>query len=146
MPGVIAYAESSAILSWLLEEPRAQDVARVLDDATLLIASSITGIECSRTIVRAQARGEITRSTALALLQKFRDAESTWERMELHDAVAERASAPFPVEPIRALDAIHVATAVLAQERFGDVAMLSLDERVRSNAAALGLTVLPART
>ena len=141
---MIVYAESSAVLAWLLEESRALAVARVLADATRVISSTLTGIECARAIVRGEALGKFTPSAAKELFRIYGAADATWERMELHDRVALRAGQPFPVEPIRALDAIHVASAELAHAQFGPVAMLSLDERVRTNAAALGLTVLPA--
>lgn len=141
---MIVYAESSAVLSWLLEEPRAKAVERELNGATRVISSTLTGIECARTIVRGAALGKFTSSDAQVLLRIYRAAEATWGRLELHDRVAERAGAPFPVEPVRALDAVHVASAALAHAEFGPVAMLSLDERVRANSAALGLTVLPA--
>lgn len=50
---------------------------------------------------------------------------------------------PFPVEPIRALDAIHLASAIVARDVWRDLAVLSLDERVRVNAVRFGLPVLP---
>lgn len=53
-----------------------------------------------------------------------------------------RASAPvqrpFPVEPIRTLDAIHLATAELLDEPPQLVTIVTRDERVRANAQALG--------
>jgi hypothetical protein len=45
---------------------------------------------------------------------------------------------------VRALDAIHLASALLAREVWEELVVLSFDERVRSNAVALGFTVLPA--
>lgn len=140
---MIVYAESSAVLSWLLEESRAKAVSEVLDRATVVIASTITGIECARALVRCVTLRSITQPQADALFDFYRDAAASWDLMEVDDRVAERAGAPFPVEPIRTLDAIHVATATCARERFREISMLSLDERVRANAAALGLTVLP---
>ena len=45
--------------------------------------------------------------------------------------------------PLLTLDAIHLASASIAHVEMGEVGVLSLDERVRANAAALGMTVLP---
>jgi predicted nucleic acid-binding protein len=140
---VIVYAESSAVLCWLLGESRASEVARILGGADRVVASVVTGIECARAVVRGATVGAITRVQARALIQSYRDVEVGWDRVELHDRVMDRAGAPFPVEPIRTLDAIHVASAAIAHEAFGPVTMLSFDERVRANAAALGLPVLP---
>jgi predicted nucleic acid-binding protein len=57
--------------------------------------------------------------------------------------VAERARRPFPAEPIRTLDAIHLATAALANSLVPELAIVSLDRRVRRSARELGFTLLP---
>ena len=64
--------------------------------------------------------------------------------MRIEGEVVERARRPFPVEPIRTLDAIHLASALLASARVADLGLLSLDERVRTAGRALGLPVVPA--
>lgn len=140
---MIVYAESSAVLSWLFGESRSKAVREVLDRATVVVTSRITGIECARAIVRCEALGTITPAQANTLRELYDDAAAAWDVMEIDPRVAALAGEAFPVEPIRALDAMHVATAALAEERFRAVTMLSLDDRVRSNAAALGLTVVP---
>lgn len=55
----------------------------------------------------------------------------------------QRARADFPLEPVRTLDALHVSTALAFYEAFGELTMLSFDERVRANAAALGMLLNP---
>jgi hypothetical protein len=57
--------------------------------------------------------------------------------------VVERARRPFPREPLRALDALHLASALLARATLPDLALLSLDRRIRASGAALGLTIVP---
>lgn len=63
--------------------------------------------------------------------------------MAIGPAVLDRARRPFPVEPLRTLDALHLASALTAMETLGDVAVLSLDRRVRTAARASGLELLP---
>ena len=63
--------------------------------------------------------------------------------MAIGPAVIDRARRPFPVEPIRTLDALHLASALGAKEALDDLFMLSLDHRVRAAARAVGLGVLP---
>ncbi|HVA64707.1 MAG TPA: hypothetical protein VNF74_13360 [Terriglobales bacterium] len=58
--------------------------------------------------------------------------------------VIERARRLFPGAAIRSLDEIHLAFYSAAREALGEVAMLSLDERVRAGARALGGPVMPA--
>lgn len=68
-----------------------------------------------------------------------------WVVFDLDATVVERARRPFPAEPIRTLDAIHLATAGLAHTLVPDLAVLALDGRVRAAARQMGLTVLPSR-
>ena len=51
----------------------------------------------------------------------------------------------FSAEPIRTLDAIHLATAVLARSLVDELVVLSLDERIRHSAEQMGFQVLPKR-
>jgi hypothetical protein len=45
---------------------------------------------------------------------------------------------------VRTLDAIHLASALMSREVWPELGVLSLDDRVRANASALGYLVLPA--
>ncbi|MCW5890572.1 MAG: hypothetical protein KIT14_08470 [bacterium] len=64
--------------------------------------------------------------------------------LEMSADVAARAEARFPAEPVRTLDALHLASALALRRLFPDLTMLSTDARVRDDAALLGLPVLPA--
>lgn len=140
---MILYAESSAVLAWLLGEPRSSLTDCALRDAALVVTSTLTGAECSRAILRGAALGVISRARAQALVRALGEWEAGCDRLEIGDRVLARASAPFPCEPLRTLDAIHVASAALAQAALGAVTVLSYDDRVRANAAALGMALLP---
>jgi len=61
--------------------------------------------------------------------------------MTITDAVLARVGRPFPVEPIRTLDAVHLATAEQLGEPPALVTIVTRDERFRENALALGYTV-----
>jgi predicted nucleic acid-binding protein len=64
--------------------------------------------------------------------------------LKLDREVLERAGRRFPAEPLRTLDALHVASALSVQAAISGLALLSLDRRVRENGAALGFDVFPA--
>ncbi len=66
-----------------------------------------------------------------------------WRLMPISQDVVNRARQPFPGEPIRSLDAIHLASALVAAGSLPDFAVLSLDRRIRAAGARLGLRVLP---
>jgi hypothetical protein len=57
------------------------------------------------------------------------------------DTVLARVRRPFPVEPVRTLDAVHLATAELLGEPPPLMTIVSRDDRVRANAIALGYAV-----
>jgi hypothetical protein len=57
------------------------------------------------------------------------------------DGVLARVRRPFPVEPIRPLDAVHLATVELLGEPPQLVTIVTRDARVRDNARALGYAV-----
>ena len=140
---MIVYAESSAVLAWLLGEPSQSIALRELEGADSVVTSSLTAVECGRGLARARALGRVSIADELAALHLLDVAESSWDVHDLSDRVLSRARSSFPSEPIRMLDALHLATALIFREALGDVCVLSFDERIRGNARALGLPVTP---
>lgn len=140
---MVLYAESSAVLTWLFDEPRAPEAIQELEHAESILTSELTRIECARAIHRAASLRVLARKHAVMLLERLDAATSQWDLIELRDRVSDRASGTFPAEPVRALDAIHLASVLLARDVWKEIAVLSFDERVRRNAVALGVAVLP---
>jgi hypothetical protein len=66
-----------------------------------------------------------------------------WTLLGLDEEIIERARRPFPSEPVRTLDAIHLASALTARKAVSELAMLSLDGRVRRAADSLGFVLIP---
>jgi uncharacterized protein with PIN domain len=141
---VILYAESSAVLSWLLGEPAQDKVIAGLASADRVITSALTVVECARALARSRHDGRITAVEEGAVLHLLDEAFETWHVLEISEDVIARARAGFPAEPVRSLDALHLASAWSVFATAGSVAMLALDDRVRSNARALGMKVIPA--
>lgn len=108
-----------------------------------MLTASLTTIECDRALVRAVALGFLTEAAAGERRTLLGRAADHWMLFELDAAVAERARRPFPAEPIRTLDAIHLATAALASSLVPELSVVSLDRRVRRSARELGFKLLP---
>lgn len=140
---MIVYAESSAVATWLLSEPTGPSVRACLDEAAQVVSSSLTSVECTRALIRAQLMGRLTVTQSLAARQLLEQAVAAWSVQSLNANVLTRASAPMPGDPVRTLDALHIATAQILRDALGPIAMLSLDLRVRTCAGALGFAVLP---
>lgn len=137
------YAESSAVLGWLLDESSAADVRRSLASAEIIVASDLTLIECDRVILRAATLGELTEAEAADRRAHLTAAASHWQILRIAPEIVERARQPFPGEPIRTLDAIHLASALVARTAIVGLTLLSLDDRVRRAGKKLGLDVFP---
>lgn len=137
------YVETSTVLCWLLGESRAAQVAGVLDDAKRVVTSTLTQLEGERCLLRHHLVGRTSEAAYRHALGVFRDASADWQTLEITRGVRKRAAERFPVEPVRSLDAIHLASALAFAEMFGAVAVLSFDQRIQDNLEPLGLHTLP---
>jgi predicted nucleic acid-binding protein len=140
---VSVYAESSAVLAWLLDEAPSPQVRRVLAGSEVVIASDLTLIECDRVILRAAVLGELTEAEAADRRAHLTAASSHWHVLQIGPEIVERARRRFPGELIRTLDAIHLASALVARSAVAGLEVLTLDDRIRTAARGLGLRVCP---
>ena len=137
------YLETSAVLAWLFGEPTAPLVRRAVDEAQTIVSSVLTIVEARRALVRAERGGQIAAATRQRLRGLLARAQRGWMLMEVSHEVRERAGESFPVEPLRTLDGLHLATALAFARVHPDLRVLSFDRRVIDNAGALGLPVAP---
>jgi len=105
------------------------------------VTSALTFAEASRALVRARTAGRLTADQAQAAVRTLQSFERRCDVVAVTDAVLTRAGRPFPVEPVRTLDAIHLATAEILGEHPQLMTILTRDIRVRENARALGYAV-----
>ena len=140
---MIAYAETSAVLAWLLGEPDGAAVREALGNADRVVASPLTGVEAARALARGVATSRLGVAEELAARGLLAAAERSWVTLALEGRVMDRARGRFPEEPVRTLDALHLATALEFHQALGGVTVISLDERVRRNARGLGMAVSP---
>jgi len=141
---VTCYAESSAIVAWLLGEEEGEPVRRCLASAHLVIASDLSLVECDRVLRRAVTLGDLSDADAAQRRGRLAEAAEHWVVLAIDREIIERARGPFPREPIRTLDAIHLATALQARNLVTQMQVLTLDARMRANARALGFDIAPA--
>ncbi|HTV80543.1 MAG TPA: type II toxin-antitoxin system VapC family toxin [Steroidobacteraceae bacterium] len=137
------YAESSAILAWLVDEDAAETVLTLLAAEPLILASDLTLIECDRALHRAVALRDLTEADAADRRAHLAGVSSHWTLLRIGAEVVERARQPFPGPPIRTLDALHLASLLVARSVVPGLTLLSLDHRVRQAAARLGIDARP---
>jgi predicted nucleic acid-binding protein len=135
----VKYVDASAVLRLLLSEP-GPAVALAAGDRA--VSSELVEIECFRAVDRERLLGNLDdRQTAI----KRRELSLLLAMLDLAPidrAVVDRAKGSFAVN-VRALDAIHVATAeVLAAEAAGEaLEFWTHDERQATAALSRGLAV-----
>jgi uncharacterized protein with PIN domain len=137
------YAESSAVVAWLLGEDTGRRVRKILANADAIVSSDLTLVECDRVLHRGLALGAITEATAADRKARLAAAALDWNVLRIAPQIIERARQSFPDEPIRTLDALHVASALYARAVLPGLVLLSLNNRVRRVARSLGFDIQP---
>jgi predicted nucleic acid-binding protein len=135
----VLYLESSAALAWLLGESQSLEVVAMVDQADAVVTSVLTLLETKRALIRAERQNILTAGQCQKLGGMLARASSGWILMEISAQVRERAARAFPAEPVRTLDAVHLATALLFMQVYPDLRMLTYDRRIADNAEALGI-------
>lgn len=133
------YLESSAILAWLLHDTQGQEVAALMNEAETIVTSSLTLLEVNRSLIRYQKNGDMTEAHGQGLRALLGTSSRLWMLMNITDEILQRAAESFPIEPIRSLDAIHLATALHFSKTLSTLKVMSLDKRIIENLLPLGL-------
>jgi uncharacterized protein with PIN domain len=137
------YAETSAVLRWLFNEPQGEEILETLRTSSKVVCSRLTLIESHRAIRRAVVFEDLVETDAAEVRATLAQAAGRWAVLEMSPDVASRAEQAFPVEPVRTLDAVHLASALLLRHVVPDLVVVSTDTRIRENASQLGFEVFP---
>ena len=138
-PTALRYIETSALLAAILEGD-AEAAASVRADG-LRVTSALTFAEAQRALRRAVVSQRIDADTerqALLVLDTFRE---RCDVIDVTDDILKRCGLPFPVEPVRVLDAIHLMSSASLGEVPQFITVVTRDERVAANARALGFAL-----
>lgn len=124
------YLDTSAILKLIVSEPESEPLLRALESRPDRVSSVLAVVESHRALRRLRASRDV-RDRAIAVL-------SAVVLVRVDDAIVERAST-FADATLRALDAVHLATAL----SLGDDpdAVFTYDRRLARAAAREGLAV-----
>jgi predicted nucleic acid-binding protein len=105
------------------------------------VTSALTFAEVGRAIIRARVAGRLTLDQERAAVTALQVFERRCDVVAVTDAVLLRIRRPFPVEPVRTMDAVHLATAELLGEPPPLVTIVTRDRRVQENARAFGYRI-----
>jgi len=135
------YVETSALLRVLLDGDAGLQ-PEISGES--LVTSALTFVEAARAIVRARRERRLDARSAREAERQLAGFERACDVVAMDDEVLRRAREEFPIEPVRSLDAIHLASVRVLDDELGGVEVVSYDDRVRQNAAALGFVLVPA--
>jgi predicted nucleic acid-binding protein len=126
------YLDTSAVLRFVLESGTSPEVEELITAAPALITSRLSLVESSRALHRLQQLGQLNEAK---LADAQREINAVWTRCELWEltpSVCDRARQVAPGKPLRTLDALHLATFVLARERIEGLELVTVDERLQA--------------
>lgn len=132
-----AYVDSSVVLRVLFGEP---DPLSTWGDIRSAVSSELVRLECLRTIDRARIRRAIDDRTVARLRADALDLTGKMTLIDLDRAVLARASEPFPTS-LASLDAIHLASAILARDQVDGLRFATHDTELATAASSLGFGV-----
>lgn len=130
------YIESSALVAALLEGDA--EARAAMREAGVCVTSALTMAEASRAVLRARISGRITVEQERAALVQLQSFERHCHIVAVTEEILAHAGRQFPIEPLRTLEAVHLATAQAMGEPPALVTIVTRDIRVRANAIALG--------
>ena len=126
------YLDTSAVLRAVLESGTSPEVEDLIAAAPALITSRLSLVESSRALHRLRQLGQVSEAK---LADAQREISAVWARCEvweLTQSVCERARQVAPGKSLRTLDALHLATFVLAREKIEGLELVTVDERMQS--------------
>ncbi len=110
---------------------------RAIAAADTLITSRLSLVEAARAFIRLRTSGDVTE---VQLADAGRELDILWARCEVWEVtsqVCETAAHVAPGRPLRTLDALHLATYLLARRHIGDLELLTADQRLREAAGGM---------
>lgn len=126
------YLDTSAVLRAILENGSSPEIEAAIAAAPALVTSRLSLVESSRALHHLRQLGRVS-ETKLADAQ--REINAVWARCELWEltrSVCEMARQVAPGTSLRTLDALHLATFVLAREKIEDLELVTVDERLKA--------------
>lgn len=131
------YVDSSVLLRVVLGEPGRLEL---WPSITNPVSSELIRLECLRTIDRARVRLGLDDRQIANYRADMLEAIDAFSLVALDSVVLERAAEPFPTA-LGSLDAIHLASALLARDSAEGLVFVTHDDELGTAARATGFQV-----
>ncbi len=140
----MSFWDSSALVALWTEGANQEGLRRLYDEARdPVVVFWTTPVECVSAIARREREGVITAAEASSVVSHIRRTARAWQTVTPTEAVRERAYRLLRTHPLRSVDALQLAAAlVVAGDTPGAVDFLTRDARLSEAAAREGFNVV----
>jgi uncharacterized protein len=139
----VKFWDASALVPLLVEEPTTGTIQSLLAGDPSLLVWWGTEVECASAVARLERDGLLNESAAGVAFRRLRDLVDAWHEIEPSDLVREAAVRFLRVHPLRVVDALQLAAALIAAEgRPRTLDIVTLDDRLTAVARKEGFTVV----
>src|SRR5438045_497772 len=136
-----AYFDTSALIKRYVNEAGRLEVVKLLGKNACVV-SAVLPIEVRSALRRRVTEGTLDKDRLAAILKRFTADRAFWTVIEVSREVLAAAETLSAAHPLRALDAIHVASAQLFGIRIGlsGLTFVSADRKQTTAATVLAMT------
>lgn len=140
-PAAWAYFDTSALIKRYVEEAGRRQVLQLLR-AHACVTSAVLPVEIQSALRRRVSEGTLDRAALPGIRKRVSADRAYWTLVEVASEVLSAAEELAAAHPLRALDAIHLASARVLAGRMAStpVVFVSADVRQTTAASALGMT------
>ena len=137
-PAPFAYFDTSALIKRYVNEPGRREVLQLLR-TTSCVVSAVLPVEVRSALRRRVADGTLNERQVAVISRRLAADRAFWTVVEASREVLAAAERLAAAHPLRALDAIHVASAQVFAARLGSPAFIFVSADIRQTAAAAAL-------
>jgi len=136
---VIAYFDTSAIISLIIEEPSSALTSRLWDDAERIVSVRVLYPEARAALARAERMRRVTRGQLTAAIAELESIIGQVDHIEINAPLARLAGDLAQTHGLRGYDAVHLAAAATAADN--ELVVVTGDSDLGRAATALGISV-----
>lgn len=139
----VPYIDTSALAKWYLNEPQSEEFEEFISNQAAAAISRLGVVEFRCLLARRRRAGEISRKTEDSVQRAFDDdvrqgVLEVYPLEDLHAVAAAGLIARLPGQPLRTLDALHLAIAL----EHGAKVLATADRVMAAAGKSLGLKVV----
>ena len=141
---MILYLDTSALVKRYFQEPYSDDVLSKWESATQIVTSAVAYAETMATIHRKKREENLKDALIMKISNMFRQDWKSFIRVKVNEQLNRYIDRVVKKYPLRGFDAIHLASAILIQERIPEKFLFAcFDDRLVRAAKSEGFETFP---